>query len=35
MPGFFQASITDTLISPTTPAKLTRLDFFNRNLIGR
>ena len=33
--GISQASITDALISPTTPAKLTRLYFFGRNLNGR
>lgn len=33
--GISQASITDALISPTTPAKLTRLYFFDRNLNGR
>nr|DAD58432.1 MAG TPA: hypothetical protein [Caudoviricetes sp.] len=35
MPGIFRRSITDALISPTTPLKLIRLDFFDWNINGR
>lgn len=33
--GISSWSITDALFSPTTPAELTRLYFFYRNLNGR
>nr|DAF43382.1 MAG TPA: Flagellar M-ring protein, Flagellar motor motor, switch complex, MOTOR [Siphoviridae sp. ctEJG5] len=35
MPGIFCRSITGALFSPTTPAELTKLYFFGRNLNGR